>query len=102
MYSKHFLCIFPLSVLIVVLIFSCSIPFREYSTDRSLIKCVSDDVNFLEFSNSILAFSWNSGIPSPPNLVGSDSRTCLSFEQICHQVIDGMNLKQITSCSGIK
>ena len=75
--------------------FFCSIPFTDYSTDWSLIKSINDDVRFLEFSNSIPAFSWNSGIPSPPNLGGSDSRTRSSFEQMCPLVVDGINLKQL-------
>ena len=78
-----FLCIFSYSILIVVLILFCSIPFTEYSTSWSLIKPANDDVSFFKFSNSIPAFSWNSGIPSPPNPV---IRTWSSFEQMCPPV----------------
>ena len=99
---KTFLCIFSLSVLIVAFKFLYSIPLMEYSIDWPLIKLVIFDVSFLEFSDSVPAFSWNSEIPSPPNLVQSESRTRSSFEQICPPVIDGMNLKRIISSSGIK
>ena len=62
---KTFLCIFYLSVLIVVFKFLYSIPLMEYSIDWPLIKLVNFDVSFLEFSDSVPAFSWNSEIPSP-------------------------------------
>ena len=71
--------------------FDCCYNFLLYSTDWSLIKSVNDKVSFLEYSNWIPAFSSNSEIPSPPNLVGSDSRTLSPFEQMRPPIIDGMN-----------
>ena len=65
-----------------------------------LIDWVSDAVNFLEFSYSYFASLCNSGIASPPNLTGRDSRMRSLSEHKYLPVIAGIKLKRITSPNG--